>query len=527
MNSYPHPDNELLRLLDADLSPAEEQSLERHLSECSACQRRLEELRQTSGTYLEFHESVLKPSLPSPPRPWQLDFQRVAPAPARPARRIFFGFRGALTAAAVIASIIVVAEWFGRTPAVKAAELLRRAVAAEDSAPPEARARAIRIQTLRYKFERPARVDAARQAPESSAEAAKIRQLFQSSGYDWDDPLSAASYLRWRDKVRNKRDDVRIVANRGAGESYVIRTTTTDNPITDASLTLRAEDLRAVSCNLRFGGGELVNVTTAPEDEKGTPASSTTLPPPPQASTVASPARSASAGEELQVIAELHRLGADLGEQIEVKREAGSVSVIGTGLEPQRQRDLTAALAGIPAVHLQFGATQTKETARVERRPTPLADAANPLLAELEALRPNVPPAELAEQVADNTERVMERIYALRSLARRFPPAAAAQLSAEEKGTLNGIVNDHAQAAALFTARLKELIAPLLSPASRTHAAGGWQEIAEAIQTDIKILDQALNTTASTEQPAERKLRASGALANIEEGAAQIRALVQ
>jgi anti-sigma factor RsiW len=52
-----------LWLLDDDLSPAEQQSLESHLSECSACQRRLEELRDTCSTYLEFHESVLKPAL--------------------------------------------------------------------------------------------------------------------------------------------------------------------------------------------------------------------------------------------------------------------------------------------------------------------------------------------------------------------------------------------------------------------------------------------------------------------------------
>src|SRR5688500_14213386 len=67
-------------------------------------------------------------------------------------------------------------------------------------------------------------------------------------------------------------------------------------------------------------------------------------------------AGSASISNELQVVAALHEIGADLGDPLEVKRSEGKVLVSGIGLPPSRQQEIQLALDSIPNVVLEFGA---------------------------------------------------------------------------------------------------------------------------------------------------------------------------
>ena len=523
MNSTlpPHPGEEiLLRHLDDDLSPTDAHLLERHLGACDACRAKLEEVRETLNEYLQFHEMVLKKTLPPPPLEWvRLDFRsasrRVVPQ-RKPGLLALMSPRW-IAAAAVLAAVFFAVRRFERVPEVKAAELLHKAVTAEQTIP--ARPRSIRLRTRARTWNRPAG-----QPPAPAPDSAEIRQLFESAGYRWEDPLSAGAFAGWHDRLPAKQDQVLTVSRQGVAESYVIHTTTVANPITDASLTLRAADLRAVACTLRFGSAEIVEMTEMADEE---PAPRSTVPPAQPAAAPQSlaipPKQAAGPGDELRVMAALHRIGADLGEPIEVRREGPNVLVNVTGVDVRRQEELRSALSAIPLARLRFGNFARRESGEMERRPAPQVDTANPLLAELQAVSPDaIPSTELGDRLTENSEHLIEHLYALRALARRFPAAIATELTSADAATLRGIILDHAAAIASSTAAIKRLLAPILPGAAAAGQVrgGAWQDIAEALLADARSLDQALYVT--RDNPDARKLRAAQALADIDERLAEL-----
>jgi len=72
----------------------------------------------------------------------------------------------------------------------------------------------------------------------------------------------------------------------------------------------------------------------------------------------------ADIAEELQVVAALHQVGADLGDPVEIARESGQILVSGTGIPPQHQKQIHEALDSMPGVVVRF----QEPGARVRRR---------------------------------------------------------------------------------------------------------------------------------------------------------------
>jgi hypothetical protein len=86
-----HPDEEdLLRLLDGDLSDQDVRRLQCHLESCWHCRKERNEMQAAIDEFVRYREQVLLPQLPAPPRNWpdlrlrceSLD-QSSAPAAAR------------------------------------------------------------------------------------------------------------------------------------------------------------------------------------------------------------------------------------------------------------------------------------------------------------------------------------------------------------------------------------------------------------------------------------------------------------
>jgi anti-sigma factor RsiW len=187
-----HPgDEDLLRLADDDLTAAEAAKMGGHMSVCAECRERLESVREALDGYQRFHDTVLKKALGRPPRPWFAVRKQAV---------VRFPVKRMLAAAAVVTLVVGVVGRLERTPAVKASELLGRAVQAEQSAPKQ-RGR-IRIRTRRSTLVRTARIERVSDVP---ADAAEIRVMFDAAGYSWDDPLSAQAFVRWRDSTGQSR----------------------------------------------------------------------------------------------------------------------------------------------------------------------------------------------------------------------------------------------------------------------------------------------------------------------------------
>jgi len=162
-----------------------------------------------------------------------------------------------LAAAAVLLLACLAAYRFGRPPVASAAELLRKAVAADTSLPRERRQ--IRVRTRTHSFTR-----AASHSSQTTSAAEPLETLFASARFNWQDPLSARSYAAWRDQLADKRDEVEPL---GAPGMYRIRTTTAHSPLTEATITLRGQDLSPVSETFQFGEREWVEITEIPASQ--------------------------------------------------------------------------------------------------------------------------------------------------------------------------------------------------------------------------------------------------------------------
>src|SRR5262249_24282846 len=132
-----------------------------------------------------------------------------------------------------------------------------------------------------------------------------------------------------------------------------------------ATLHLRITDLRPVLERIEFRNHDWVEVEEVQESMEppaGTLASARVHPAIPvpgpavlnNSQEFRQPAPAATVGDELAVLVALHRIGADLGDPVDVKLRSGRVLVAGTGVDPERRREIEMALGARPNVVLQF-----------------------------------------------------------------------------------------------------------------------------------------------------------------------------
>ncbi|HLK47074.1 MAG TPA: zf-HC2 domain-containing protein [Bryobacteraceae bacterium] len=501
MNSATHPDAELLlRLADEDLSTEETRRVEQHLSACPACRDELAALRDTSEDILRFHQTVLKPALPEPPRAWELP-RRIPSAP----RVIAFPIKRVLTAAAALIAAVVLVRRMEQPVPVSAAELLRKAEVRERAAPNPRRR--IRIRYRNRSWTRPARLDTLR--PPEAGDPAVIDAMLRQAGFSTEDPLSAAAFSRWRSGLSARQDQVRQDS-----ENYVVTTSTPEGVVREASLTLRSGDLHPTSATLRYRSEETVDMDEVPADAVELEGPRPPVPPPAPRRAQAPAVPAAGPAEEVQVMAALHRIGADLGEPVDVARNAGSIDVSGAGLAPARQEQIRAALTDIPGVRIAFesGGARRANGAGLPRRPAAPADAANPLIDQLRAASNGA--ADPGDSLIEATDRAVQRAYALAALAQRFPAPLEASLAPADRTLVRRMALDHADILSASVTAMNTLLTAVLPPANVAPPAGaGWQQTAETVLAAARGADQAIN--AATADLDARKTRLAVSLARL------------
>ena len=195
MSSFQHPDEGLLlRYIDGELPGLKSRQVRRHLEACWQCRGSLEELQGTVAECVRYRKQ-LQEYVPAPPQVWpdlSREFARIdASLQSEPFWKRYLTFpmlRQAAAGAAVLALLLAVIYEFQKAPAVQAAELLNRAVAAETVRP--IALRAIRIRTWNAEVTRAVGTRAASQSPMPAA----IESLFLAAHYNAEDPLSARSY---------------------------------------------------------------------------------------------------------------------------------------------------------------------------------------------------------------------------------------------------------------------------------------------------------------------------------------------
>jgi hypothetical protein len=526
-----HPeDGLLLRYLDGELPGRKVRQIRAHLEACWQCRAQVEELQGLIGDCVRYRKNVLAPGLPPPPEPWRsLDFGRVD---SELAAQSFFtrlarflsprnpGLRWALSGAAVLALCAVLFQQLRETPKVEAAVLLQKAVKASESRP--AATRRLRITTRTGQMTRVLGV-----AYKPAARETEIARLFDAANYDWSDPLSAKSYSAWRAQLPHFQDAVASQPN-----SYDIKTTTEDSELLSATLKLRTTDLEPLEGRFEFRNRDWVEMTEL-VDQQTNPASivaGTTggMPrqpgvPPGPVSVPAENVETPVFSEELQVVAALHQLGADLGDPLEISREGRQVLVSGTGIPPQRQQQIHGLLDRLPHVVVRFDDPAFPAGAMPVPSEPATRDAAGPekstYAARIEERLGGRPQFErFSSSVLDWTDSAMTRAYALRRLAQQFPAAAETQMTPEDRRTLHKLGREHLAAFAKDARRIANTVNPVLTEmgaAAAQHETrsepAAWQSASEDLLASARraetllavVLGVAPAETASGDAPAQ------------------------
>lgn len=208
--------------------------------------------------------------------------------------------------------------------------------------------------------------------------------------------------------------------------------------------------------------------------------------------------------EVLAVVA-LHKLGADLGEPVEIVRKGdGKVTVIATALDPSRRAQLKQALDVIPGVDVKFD--EGRASLRNPARAAALVEGGRlPWQAELEQVLGTRQTVEnFGNTVLDLSDSIVARAYALKNLDERF---AAAALEPEERAQIDKIVAGHRAELTRQAAELRKRLSPVLAKlGTEIPAAGGsnsrWPLMTAAQQTDrwLNVMFAGAATTSTLEQ---------------------------
>jgi hypothetical protein len=510
-------DGELLRYTDGEVGSRDAKRIRKHLEACWECRTQRDELEQTVGDCVRYRNAV-RDQMPDPPAPWfdiQRQCEKIDGAARREAwsARVWDGMtsliarprRWSMALATIVIAVLVV-DQFRNAPSVRAAELLEDASVAAETSLMEPRH--IEITSGSSTITRT--VGGAQTAALASGDesvAAALQPLFQEANYSWDDPLSAAAFAAWRESLSEKDDEVITISSPLAPEQkvYRIRTTTPVSSLTEATLQFAVEDLKPLQGTYRFRGHALIEI-----------AALAALPAPPVVVAEAAPApvapvanpaparveviTPATPGEELQVLAALHRLGADLGAPVEVSRAGSQVVVSGSGVDPELGHQIRGELAGMHRVTVDF--TTPRPTA-VEAVPLAVESVTvdprvEQLQAEMEAeLGGRANYDQFTGEILNLSDTLMSRVHALRRLAEHFAPENEALMSLEERELLSDLLREHATAAAELSARIEQQSRPVLLAVGATGllsdpelpVADNWQDATAELLADARQVD--------------------------------------
>jgi hypothetical protein len=527
-----HPnDEQLLHFADGEMTASQTEEIRSHLKSCWECRSELEGIEQTIGECVRYRHIVLDACLPAPPEPWFDIYPRLARIDESEKRRRWISRVVEPLAAALrkpsqwvpaVATLLLVTfavQQFRHAPSVQAAELLRKAVAAAESNP-----RALRRIQIRTRTGRLTRVvggSATVGKKDAGADSmAGLEEQFRAAHYSWEDPLSAKAYSDWRDQLAEKSDEVTLEPDR-----YRLRTTTDSGEIIEATLKLSLPDLRTVESTLQFRNREWVTISELPDipaQDVSKEAPVTAAAAQPHSSKPDQPMElpaAATPGEELAVWLALHRLGADLGDPVEVTRSREAILVTGTGIAPGRQQAIREQLRMLPRVTVALSSEPLGEDTGLEgRNPSRIAvvPGTGRLQTEMERqLGGRAAFEQFADRILDMTDAVMSRAHALRRLAERFPPDAESEMTLQQRQLLDGLCREHAEALLRSVTEIEGGIGPVLGTSSgaaqEVKAPGTWQDEAEQLFGEarhaetmlVALLGASVDEIQSPELPAQ------------------------
>ena len=322
----------------------------------------------------------------------------------------------------------------------------------------------------------------------------EVARVLGSNHMDPVRPLSADSFKSWRSRLQRYRDEVSEARLADGLEALTLRTipdgTQNFGRIAEATLVVRARDWQPAELRLNVASengictyvltetvSEIVSlshvrpgifdplpgspvVSMSPnESVRIGPQASATLA---SRSTTLPSAPIATADLEVEALLLLNRAGADLGEQISVKRtQAGILQITGIVESEKRKNEISSALGTLaldPRVHIEIQTVTeavAKEAAARTTRPAsvrPVEIAGNAIAAEQdlrshfsgkgrdidEAIR------EYAARMVSHSSRSMDHLWAMKRLLSQFSQEETKSLTTEGRDKWTGLIRAHA-----------------------------------------------------------------------------------
>jgi hypothetical protein len=514
-------DEALLRSLDGELSPRESADVDAHVQSCWSCRSRRQAIGHSIADLVEYQNAVTAPYLPPPgeqravfllrlntlaseaghPSPLKKWFNRVIRSlsfdPANRSVRI----AGVLV---LLACIVIVR--FARTPRIVSAdELLSRAEASEATSLKSA-VEPVIVQKLRIRvgkrsvtrtvYRDVAHHQTASHTDASAMEEEQVRAEYLRSSLDWNSPLDAETYTRWR-------------ASRAAGSGRVMRagddrlmleTTYSTGLISESELTVRLADYHVIKESFRLQDNSEIevaelsyNVVPFASLSAGIFGRPTPLPVVRSPIVVMPrpvlPGRAELAAAEVQAEVVLHELGADLGEQIKISDPVEHAVLIDGVVEGEaRRQQLVSALQNIPLTRLHIVTIDEAANDAVQQAPSlsSASDSGHSAAVSVQTLVASPPllDGQLNTRFPDKDQRIAyvnqtlslaqqasARAWALNRLADRHSSQDLAVLGNEERHQLQVLLVDHISALREDISSLQNQLGEILSRSSNTPAA--------------------------------------------------------
>jgi Putative zinc-finger len=614
-----HPgEGKLLLYLDGELPSKEAVQVQAHLTACWSCRMNADRVQEAVFAFIEYRDEVWRPFTAPPPSNEQNFMGRLQELKDQMGNRswlarlygswswgVFAARLAAIprplvwTAAGLTVALAAVAlfTWLDRAPVVTASELLQKAS--------EAQARGLRAReepviyqklqvkrggrtatwelwcdTVNARFRqsvKSAKERAANQADEAAL-LTELTDVLRANRMNPQQPLSPTSFQAWRQSLTAKREEVSRLQT-GAGEMLRLRVLPVAEPstgqISEASLVVRVQDWHPLAQTIKVKGeNEIRDYELSETAYEIVPLAALTLFAEPTPSSATSPGRILVAvsptpssdpfptavelqNAEITALYVLHRLKADLGEQLEVEGESGERIVVRGQVEtPERKRELIAAIKDIPWVEarIQTFDEAVGHPARIEPPATSVTSSepntnvapaagvnhfeqrlanyfterADPTQRDRAAINRQI--IQLANSVFAESSAAMANGWALHRLVERFNESLDRQVSAPAAERLREIISDHLIAIGVRNRTLRTQMEPVLVAIAGTRAkaassprpAAGtrrarimrlFEAIEQAHQLAYRLFDSRHPYTDSPEQAASLML---GALAQLD-----------
>jgi hypothetical protein len=526
---------QLLRHLDGELSRSDMRKTSEHLRACWSCQEEFSRLKEQVAEILDAQTAVFGPSLAPPPSPWprleprldremsliRVPFWRKLVAFAGGTWRAQLAYGGAVLA--VLVTVFLV--WVSSVMPVSAQEVLRRASAADagrlaitDQQVVRQRVRVKR--TRRLALSEPATLLESWKSVKSThwgsagdPVSAELLERYRANGLASALPLSPPAVDSWAKIAGSEpsasRDgesiDVQVVSNsqgRARGLEEVRFHVQRGNwhldemtlSFTDATYQITEESSSVLARN--EVPGDVMALLEPPRLSPAVPALNFARTPPPAVNLD---------DLEMGVRFDLHGIGADLGEGVEISaRPPDQVVVDARQVSPQTKERVLALLANRPGVNLEFqepGATGLRGQA-VTRTIPQAATSSTPLDQRLVAFFGSTEAQENYTRLAlEAGNDLLERLYALGNLAGRWPPDQESGLSRDSRSRLETMVRDHERGISRAATALEKQLEPFLKSFGYTVGGNlpaltgaGWQDASASGLDAARRVDRILRS---------------------------------